>query len=126
MIKTIYDKEVDVQDLDINFYPQDESCLVIIDVVNKSPNKIKRLATVLYSNLHSILPDKTFYVLPILSTLNETQRHMLPLFDTVDTNEFLVVDVIDAGLLWDIVITDKDLVDLSLERLVIPLPKEEE
>lgn len=123
MIKTVYGKEFDTGHLDLSFYPQENECLVIIDVTGMDINKIRKYVSLVSKNLHMLLDDKQFYVLPIDAPLKETQIKYLPIFDEIKTDEFLVIEIVEEGLLWDILKTTEDLIDLTIDRLVIPLPK---
>lgn len=123
MIKTVYGKEFDTGNLDLSFYPQDDECLVIIDVTGMDIDNIQKYLNLVSNNLHVFFDDKQFYIVPIDAPLKESQIKYLPLIDEIKTNEFLVIEIIKEGLLWDIVTTDEDLVDLTLDRLVIPLTK---
>lgn len=123
MIKTVYEKEFDTGNLDLSFYPQDNECLVIIDVAGMGIDDIQKYLSIVSNNLHMFFDDKQFYIVPIDASLKESQIKYLPLIDEIKTNEFLVIEIISEGLLWDIITTDEDLVDLTLDRLVIPLTK---
>lgn len=123
MIKTVYEKEFDTGNLDLSFYPQDNECLVIIDVAGMGIDDIQKYLSIVSNNLHMFFDDKQFYIVPIDAPLKESQIKYLPLIDEIKTNEFLVIEIISEGLLWDIITTDEDLVDLTLDRLVIPLTK---
>lgn len=124
MIKTVYGKEFDTGNLDLSFYPQDDECLVIIDVTGMDVTNIQRYLSLVSTNLHLLVDDKQFHIIPIDAPLKESQIKYLPLIDEINTDEFLVIEIVKDGLLWDIITTDEDLVDLTLDRLVIPLPKE--
>ena len=123
MIKTVYEKEFDTGNLDLSFYPQDNECLVIIDVAGMDIDDIQKYLSIVSNNLHMFFDDKQFYIVPIDAPLKESQIKYLPLIDEIKTNEFLVIEIISEGLLWDIITTDEDLVNLTLDRLVIPLTK---
>lgn len=124
MIKTVYGKEFDTGNLDLSFYPQDDECLVIIDVTGMDITNIQRYLSLVSTNLHLLVDNKQFYIIPIDAPLKESQIKYLSLLDEIKTDEFLVIEIVKDGLLWDIITTDEDLVDLTLDRLVIPLPKE--
>ena len=125
----LYSREVEIDGFDLNFYPHDEECLVIIDVTktNHSKSELTSALSSLLDGLRESFSKIEFFILPLFTNdIVEIQKSFLDYIK--DTTERLLVikynfDTEITTLTWDIVsrLPDGYIVGSDKTMLIIPL-----